>query len=374
MTTTLVKNVSVFDGRELIGPTMVVIDGGLIGAEPRDGAPLDGVVIDGSGMTLLPGLIDTHVHLDGRGSLEQAREWGVTTMLDMGSWPPSAVQALRGLDGLPDIRSSHEPASAPGGTQTTKMGCPIDTVVKHPDEAEGWVAIRVAEGADYIKIIVEDPARMGSAALDLPRIGALVAAAHARGLKTIAHATTADAIALAVAGGIDVVTHAPLDRPIDAAVVVTMAKKGIVSLPTLVMMQGANTAAACGCLGPHAGPTDYAHCRDSVTSMHRAGLVMLAGTDANTAAGAPAKIAHGKAMHQELALLVEAGLTPMDALRSATSLAAEYFGLDDRGVIAAGRRADLLLVDGDPTVDIAATRQIRKVWCGGAMYTPQTPM
>jgi imidazolonepropionase-like amidohydrolase len=70
-------------------------------------------------------------------------------------------------------------------------------------------------------------------------------------------------------------------------------------------------------------------------------------------------------LHDELALLVEAGLTPVEVLRAATVLPANYFGFEDRGVIEVGRRADLLLIEGDPTRDIAATRTIRGVWVAG---------
>jgi imidazolonepropionase-like amidohydrolase len=80
----------------------------------------------------------------------------------------------------------------------------------------------------------------------------------------------------------------------------------------------------------------------------------------------PAKVPHGESLHDELGLLVEAGLTPVEALRAATTLPALYFGMGDRGIIAPGTRADLVLVDGDPTQDIAATRAIRGVWIAGA--------
>jgi imidazolonepropionase-like amidohydrolase len=102
-----------------------------------------------------------------------------------------------------------------------------------------------------------------------------------------------------------------------------------------------------------------------VTAFRRAGVTILAGTDANQGTASPAQIPHGKALHDELGLLVEAGLTPVEALRSATVLPAEYFGFTDRGVIEPGRRADLLLVEGDPTQDIAATCAIRSVWVAG---------
>ncbi len=102
-----------------------------------------------------------------------------------------------------------------------------------------------------------------------------------------------------------------------------------------------------------------------VTAFHRAGIQILAGTDSYQGPAAPATIKHGEALHEELGLLVKAGLTPVEALRSATVAPAEYFGFTDRGVIEAGRRADLLLIAGDPTQDITATRAIRSVWVEG---------
>jgi imidazolonepropionase-like amidohydrolase len=109
----------------------------------------------------------------------------------------------------------------------------------------------------------------------------------------------------------------------------------------------------------------FAHARSSVRAAHTAGVTILAGTDANNERGAPYRPAHGTALHDELALLVDAGLSAVEAIRSATASPAETFGLHDRGAVAGGRRADLVLVDGDPTVDITAVRQIRGVWIGG---------
>jgi len=110
---------------------------------------------------------------------------------------------------------------------------------------------------------------------------------------------------------------------------------------------------------------DYKHAKSTVATFRRAGVVILAGTDSNDDLTAPCQIAHGESLHEELERMVDAGLAPAEALRGATSLAADTFGLTDRGVIAPGRRADLVLVDGDPTQDISATRNIRGVWIGG---------
>ncbi|XVU27744.1 amidohydrolase family protein [Actinoplanes sp. CA-054009] len=111
---------------------------------------------------------------------------------------------------------------------------------------------------------------------------------------------------------------------------------------------------------------DYRHAEATVAAFRRAGRAVLAGTDANDEPGAPCQVPYGVSLHDELERLVAAGLTPAEALRAATARPAEIFGLGDRGVIAAGRRADLVLVDGDPTRDITATRAIRGVWIGGA--------
>ena len=99
----------------------------------------------------------------------------------------------------------------------------------------------------------------------------------------------------------------------------------------------------------------------TVAELHAAGVELMAGSDAPNPG-----TAHGASLHHELELLVRAGLTPTEALRAATTTPARRFGLSDRGRIAPGRRADLLLVRGDPTADITATRQIERVWKNGA--------
>ena len=361
MPTTAITDVRVFDGERLTPPRTVVLEDGLIA--DAGSPPAGSTLIDGSGGTLLPGLIDAHVHLHGIENLEQAAQWGVTTMLDMGTHPPALVRSLRNLPGLTQIQSPNSPASAPGGMQTTRMGFDPSSAVSGPDDAERFVADRVAEGSDYIKIIVENPAIMGSAALDEPTVAAIVRAAHARSLRVIAHVTTIPAFEIATDASVDVLTHAPLDAPVGPDLLAEIVRKKLISVPTLVMMQG--TAAARAKLPTHGGSVDYRHAADSVTAMHRAGVPILAGTDANAAPGAPFNVRHGEGLHDELALLVAAGLSPAEALRGATALAAQWFGLKDRGRVAPGLRADLLLVGGDPTVDITATRSIQGVWIGG---------
>ncbi|HEY4022342.1 MAG TPA: amidohydrolase family protein [Pseudonocardiaceae bacterium] len=111
----------------------------------------------------------------------------------------------------------------------------------------------------------------------------------------------------------------------------------------------------------------------SVLALHRAGVDVLVGTDASHPLPFLGGLAHGASVHRELRYLVEAGLTPAEALTAATATTARRFGLHDRGCIAQGRRADLLLVDGDPTVDIDDTLNIRAVWRRGTRLTEGNP-
>ena len=353
--------VRVFDGERVMdGLHDVVTDRGVITTvEPagtavrpdaRPDARQDARIVAGHGAMLLPGLIDAHVHLRGTADLEELARWGVTTALDMGSWPPELIRQLRDK-GPADVRSAGAGAVGPGSPQAKIPGRPADSIVLTPEDGRRFVATRLAEGMDYIKVIVEAPDRGG---LDLPTVRAIVEAAHAAGRLVVAHASHTGAVATAQAAGADVLTHAPLNAVLDGAAVADAVTAQRTSVPTLVMMEG--VAANLPVPG-----LDYRHARDSVTALHRAGVPVVLGTDANQAVGVPANVPYGVSAHRELELLVEAGLTPGEALRAATAAAADRFGLPDRGRIAPGLRADLLLVDGDPATDITATRAILAV-------------
>ncbi|MFE4379466.1 amidohydrolase family protein [Streptomyces cyaneofuscatus] len=343
--------VRVFDGNALTPPRTVVIDGGRIGVSSAGARK-----VDCGGAVLLPGLIDAHLHLQNLDTLRQLTAYGVTTALDMASFPPSTVEALRRRPGLTDIRSAGTPAVAPGSPQSQLPTFPANGVVTGPEQASGFVRARVVEKSDYIKIIIDEPG------LSPETVKALVRAAHAAGKQVMAHATSGPTVERALAAGVDMIHHVPLDSPLSPALAARYAAGGPVAVPTLTMMEG---FAGLGIPG-----FDYAAAEGSVTALRRAGARILAGTDANRTPGIPVRPPFGVSMHHELELLVRAGLTTREALNSATSLPAQAFGLRDRGAIRTGYRADLLLIDGDPLADIRATRSIRSVWAGGVEYTP----
>ncbi|MFI6996949.1 amidohydrolase family protein [Nocardia sp. NPDC050175] len=349
---TALHNVRVFDGHGLTAPTTVVIDGAVIGTD-ADGAER----VDGQGAILLPGLIDAHVHLAGTESLDQLAAHGVTTALDMTTFPPERLAALRNRLGTTDIRSAGTPIIGDGGAHVRIPGLAEHAVIHGPEQAEAMVAERAAAGSDYIKLVLEAP---GDGGPDEAAAKAVVAAAHAKDLRVVAHAASLGAYTLALDAGVDIITHIPSDGQLPSEDVRRMAAERRVAAPTLVMMQG--IATALGRLG-------FADSLASVATLHTAGVPILAGSDANTEQGVPFQPPYGDSLHRELELLVTAGLTPAEALLAATSLPAQYFGLSDRGTIAPGMRADLVLIHGDPLADIHATRAIERVWCGGIAHT-----
>ncbi|MEW5356950.1 amidohydrolase family protein [Streptomyces sp. 16-176A] len=344
-------NVRIFDGDQVTFPRTVVIDNGRIGI-----SSLGARRIDCGGAMLLPGLIDAHIHLRDVNTLHALAGSGVTTGLDMASFPPSLVDSLRGLPGLTDIRSAGAPAVAPGSPQSQIPTFPADAVLTGPEQATQFVRSRIAEGSDYIKIIIDEPG------LSPETIKAVTTAAHSAGKLVMAHATSTATVVRALDADVDMIHHVPMDSPLSASVAARYVSTGTVAVPTLTMMEGFGNLGIPG--------MDYAAAEGSVAALRRAGARILAGTDANLTPGIPVQPPYGTSLHHELELLVHAGLSHREALRATTSLPAQAFGLPDRGAIRIGNRADLVLIDGDPLADITATRSVRRVWVGGVEYTP----
>lgn len=348
------------------------------------------VRIDGRGEVLMPGLIDSHVHLL-PGSTQLAAIFGVTTVIDMFSKPEiieperELVAASDGGWGLAaaDVRTSSIGATAPGGHPTLAYS-PFPYVTG-PQDAEPFVAGRIAEGANHLKIIYDDGsgAMLDIPALSVVTIEALVEAAHRHDLVVSAHVSTARGSVTMARAGVDVLAHAPMDR-MTAEQIQEIAAAGVAVIPTLSITDGfPGSDGVMALLGeprlaarlptrwcrvverqakrwmPPQAPDGRAQ-RDNVAALHEAGVLILAGTDAPNPG-----LVHGASLHRELQHLVAAGLTPHEALASATSVPAQVFGLTDRGVIRVGARADLVLTSGDPTSDIATSASITQVWVRG---------
>ena len=233
---TTITNARVFDGARLRDWTSVRFADGIVtdcatGSTAQDGDE----VIDAEGGTILPGLIDSHVHLV-PGALSQALIFGVTTVLDMFSKPDVvavAKQQAGTRSDVADVRSVGIGATAPGG-HPSMMYAQFPTLTG-PEQAEQFVADRVAEGSDYLKIFSGAAGRWPS--LDLDTITALTAAAHRRGLVVVAHINSVAGVREVVSAGVDVVAHVPVDGELDKALVQRIAAAGIVVGPTLATIE-----------------------------------------------------------------------------------------------------------------------------------------
>ncbi|MDR3120100.1 MAG: amidohydrolase family protein [Clostridiales bacterium] len=391
-----ITNAQIFDGEKTIEATTVVIrDGSIqsVGGEIPEGA----AVIDAAGKTLLPGLIDSHTHTDMNG-LRDALKFGVTTELEMnGSWSKSDRKKITESSDVADLRSSGMGITSKGGHPSEYQSSSENLLIRYffkfpsastPEEATKLVSKRVNEGADYIKILVENGDNIGYPGLPVLDDDTLQAAIdEARRLDklTIAHTTTAAETERVVAAGINGLGHLFFDDQPSDELVADIVSSDVFIIPTLVTLSTAfgNDAAwlaedarvspklskewleslsASANVYPE-GKMESAYA--TVMTLRDAGVDILAGSDVSEPVPGLGGLAHGASLHHELMLLVEAGLTPADALRAATSVPARRFSLDDRGRILPGARADLLLIDGDPLTDISDTLNIDTIWRGG---------
>lgn len=392
---TVIQGARVFTGDKVLDGATVLIRGRTIesvtsGNDIPATAGADAEIVDGTGMTLLPGLIDSHTHNFGP-ALEQALNFGVTTVLDMLTAEAMAAQWRRQQEAgaVPDRADvfAGGPVTVEGG-HGTQFGIALPTL-DDPEETEAFIADRMAAGADFIKVIYEP----GSAGRPLPTFAAstlarIATAAHSHDLLAVFHISTAKEAGEAIAAGADALVHMYFDGGGGPDLIEAARKAGIFVVPTLAVLEtingtGGGTELAAdplispfltpeqrGGLGQDFGrepdPEGMASILADVGALHAAGVPILAGSDAPNPG-----TSHGASIHRELELLVRAGLTPVEALRAATTAPVDAFGLGDRGRIAPGLKADLLLVRGNATADVLATRDIAGIWKDGVRFERQ---
>lgn len=392
--TILFDDAHIFDGEQMIGVRDVLVeDGRIVRVAESIEAPTDAERVDGRGKTLIPGLIDSHVHVFPTAAADALR-FGVTSEFDMFNMPmPGAVVARRThREGLAatdeaDVWSAGIGVTLPGAhpTQLAKgFGVDIPTLANGADAA-AFVKAQAEGGSDYIKIF-QDESRDKDGKPRFPefsreRLGEIIDAAHANGRKAIVHVSTQqDARDVFELGG-DAIAHMFDDVPVSQEVVGIALDRQVRLIATLSVLAGVSgdpiserlfadpavkpflspvQVGMTQAKFPRMRPEVIRNAMESVRAFHTAGVIVLAGTDAPN----PTTI-HGASMHQELELLVASGMTPAEALAAATSRPADFFEASDRGRIAAGKRADLVLVEGDPTQDILATRRIAGIWKNG---------
>ena len=381
-------------GRPPRGRSFVAIEGdriaavGPIGeAEARAGGP--GRRLDFPACTILPGLIDSHVHLtfsagpvpfeqlqadsDARlllratANARAALQAGVTTVRDLGARDRVTLE----------LRDAIAEGTIPG-PRVLASGRPITTPSGHchflGGVAQGFSAVTrlaaelVEQGVDAIKVMAtggnmtrtSDPLK---AQFSTEELRAVVRVAHAAGLRVTVHARGVEGMRRAVEAGVDGIEHArmeiaPGEWGFDDEVARGMAERGITAAPTLAASFRAAQAQAAGAkVGLREGMVPIPVRQQNARRLREAGVRVVVGTDAGAALAR-----FDEAVHVEMELLVGAGWSPLEAIGAATLDAAIAVGLEKEiGTVEPGKMADLVVVRGDPAQSISDVRQVLHV-------------
>lgn len=397
MTATLYRDAALADGRGprlRLGVSILVSDGRIAWIRPADAeGPLDGLtdVVDATGCTIVPGLIDAHSHITGPGGAHWIARFadpperliavaeangrlasgaGVRWLRDVGS--PVGVDPVdgrrralalgvrdrwRGRPDMPYVRAA--------GTWVMRRGTLPEVPTAEAGNADELLAAvlgQLDDGADLVKLYLDGP-DPDAAPWTASEVARVTAAAHARGARVTAHSGDLQGARVAVAGGVDSIEHG---FELDADVVREMATRGTRLISTLAVMRSWQTFATTTRIdrftaaeGRRRIAARLEAAEASVRLAHAAGVAVATGTDFGGGSLRANQLAW------EVEALVQAGFEPWEALAAATWRGGDLLGEPEAGVIREGGPADFMLVHGDPLVDPAALWRVWRVaWVG----------
>ena len=396
--------------------SIVISDGRIAAVGPAASTtpPAGAEIVDYSGKTIIPGLISAHSHVGIFAGLKVAPEnynrdfilqqlkqleaYGVTTIMSLGLNGPLfyELRAELHVARLPgaDLFGADQGVGVIGGQPSAAVVRVADNQISRPDSVEmARQSIRemAARKTDLVKIWLDDAGKSLPAKLKPEIYTAVIDEAHKNSLRVAAHIYDLDDAKAIVQAGVDIIAHGVRDKPVDAEFIDKMKTRSVWYIATIVLdytnyifadqpswmrepfVQRAlhpdvraqfedpayreRTLASPGTAKNRAA---VANNKQNLKAIFDAGVPIGMGSDS----GVGLRIL-GVAEHLELALMVEAGLTPGQAITVATSKSAALLKLEDRGVLAPGKLADLVVLDADPTADIVNTRRVHAVWHRG---------
>ena len=372
--------------------TIVIRDREIVAVGPLVAIPDSAEVLRVSGLTLLPGFIDSHVHMsairpkepNGRRSIgplayfwkfirkfpDRRRmliESGVTTIKSFSDPLPWIVKLAQRIErhelAGPRIFTAGPSFTAPGGHPVARLRTAgqgdtsfIAQVTRQvADTGAARDALnQISRRVQFVSTVLETQDRHNLPSMTSDVLRTITAAAHASDLRVVAHVASLRDLERALAAEVDGIEHLPVDERIDSATLAFLYERSIFVDPTLTRSGYVGS-------GFVDDSASAAIAWANVRRLHAAGVPLVVGSDAPNPGAY-----YGSSVHDEMRNLVRAGLRPGEAIAAATSAAAEHMGLSDRlGSIAPGRWADIVGVAGDPLIDIVATSDIYLVIADG---------
>ena len=404
------------NGGPPLGGAVLVVDEGVVievGLAANVTVPEGATVVDLTGKTVMPTLVDLHGHVgfaDGLSfdtanytreniidQLNRYAYYGVGTIVSLGTDPGDLafeIQAeqrtgvLNGARLHTAYRGIARPDAGPGAAAMRPTAFGVSTA----EEARALVAEIAATDAEFVKIWVDD--RGGAVEKLTPDLyGPIIEAAHEQDLQVIAHIFYQEDARALVEAGVDGFAHLARDVEMDDELVSAIVENDVFVMPNLSISERGRHAEPPAWVDdallhesvsadvmarirgsfenrtPEAaelGAASFAAMQHSLKKLADAGARLVLGADTGVQDHIP-----GYTEHRELELIVDAGISPADAIVAATSGAAEVLGVDT-GLLAPGKRADFIVLDANPMYDIANTREISAVYLGGEELDRET--
>ena len=362
---TAIQDIRVFNGWQFSLPQTICFDGGyIINTDGCDGAE---VKINGTGKFLIPGLIDSHVHLTDVQSLENYTSYGCTTAMQMNCRNATQCETLTNQPGLASFMRAGMSAVGNGSLHEKQDPTrPKNTLIYPDTNVTQFTEWQFNNGSNFHKITAELNGPSTQQQIEMVQV------AHCQYQKqTMTHASEIAAYNQAAESVTDGIQHVPDDGILDNAIIQKIKSQTQFVTPTLNIFEFAYSNPV---LQPFFGITPNSnrslnHAETNAKLLYEAGVPLIAGTDAIgsiTLNGTVVSIPFGLTLHLEMQHLVEiVGMSPAEAINAATREAAKRHRVLDRGEVEVGKRADLVMLNSDPLVSIGNTRDVERVWVEG---------